>query len=311
MNIKTLSNQDLASSLDSLALKERENTVEFLRHLIEFDSRLLYREMGYSSLYDYCLRRLRLSDGGTFRRITAARCLRDNPELAELLLKGEVTLCSVAAAAKSIERKVTAVTEIVGCSKKEVEAIVALSNPVQVKPKEVMKPVVIKRTPEKREERVKLEFSVSKEEFEAFKRVQSELSVEAGKALSLEELFGKLLKNRKKTSKRVRVRSSETRYVPKAVKREVFARDNGQCCFVAPDGTRCCERKHLQFDHIHPFAKGGLTQTSNLRLLCPAHNRLMAEREFGFLLPRRGRWPRAFGVSSVERLSRGRRVSVN
>ena len=117
--------------------------------------------------------------------------------------------------------------------------------------------------------------------FYTFKKAQIELSVEAGKALSLEEVFGKLLRNRKKATRRVRVRTSETRYIPRAVKREVFARDNGQCCFVARDGTRCCERKHLQFDHIHPFANGGLTQTSNLRLLCPAHNRFMAEREFG------------------------------
>ena len=281
MNIEKLSDQDLTSTLDSIALRERENTVELLQHLIEFDSRRLYRELGYPSLFEYCTGRLKLSHGSAYRRVSAARCLRDNPNLAELLIKGDVTLCSVATAAKSIERKVTELTDIVGRSKREVESIVAASTPVQEKPREVIKPVVIERTPEKREERVKLEFSVSKEEFEAFKKVQSELSVEAGKALSLEEAFGKLLKNRRKPTKRVRVRTSETRYIPRAVKREVFARDNGQCCFAARDGTRCCERKHLQFDHIHPFANGGLTQTSNLRLLCPAHNRLMAGREFG------------------------------
>ena len=48
MKIEALSDRDLTSSLDSMALRERENTVEVLRHLIEFDSRGLYRELGYS-----------------------------------------------------------------------------------------------------------------------------------------------------------------------------------------------------------------------------------------------------------------------
>ena len=37
----------------------------------------------------------------------------------------------------------------------------------------------------------------------------------------------------------------------------------------------------LQFDHIKPFALGGETTQSNLRLLCANHNRYLAEKEFG------------------------------
>ncbi len=78
------------------------------------------------------------------------------------------------------------------------------------------------------------------------------------------EVFEKLMKRRsqKRASRRIRVRSSSTRYIPKAVKQEVFARDKGQCSFVSKDGVRCCERKYLHFDHIHPYAKGGLTLSS-------------------------------------------------
>ena len=86
MNIDKLSDQDLTSTLDSIALRERENTVELLRHLIEFNSRKLYRELGYPSLFEYCAGRLKLSHGSAYRRVSAARCLKDNPDLSEMLL---------------------------------------------------------------------------------------------------------------------------------------------------------------------------------------------------------------------------------
>ena len=72
-----------------------------------------------------------------------------------------------------------------------------------------------------------------------------------------------------------------SRHIPDEVRDVVFVRDGGQCTFVAPDGTRCQCRKGLQVDHINPFANGGTIDTSNLRLLCGAHNRLMAEQTMG------------------------------
>jgi 5-methylcytosine-specific restriction endonuclease McrA len=37
----------------------------------------------------------------------------------------------------------------------------------------------------------------------------------------------------------------------------------------------------LEIDHVIPYAKGGSNSPENLRLLCPAHNRLAAEKEYG------------------------------
>jgi len=54
---------------------------KILYYLIELDNRKLYRELGFSSLFDYCLRALKYSEGSSYRRITAARAIRDNPEL--------------------------------------------------------------------------------------------------------------------------------------------------------------------------------------------------------------------------------------
>ena len=72
-----------------------------------------------------------------------------------------------------------------------------------------------------------------------------------------------------------------TRYTAADVRHAVEQRDECQCTFVAADGTRCSETRWLQLDHIEPFALGGKSTLENLRLLCPAHNQLEAERAFG------------------------------
>jgi 5-methylcytosine-specific restriction endonuclease McrA len=75
--------------------------------------------------------------------------------------------------------------------------------------------------------------------------------------------------------------ATKSRHIPEGIRDEVFVRDNGQCSFVASDGTRCQCKKDLQIDHIIPYSAGGTHDLSNLRLLCGAHNRLAAERTLG------------------------------
>jgi len=72
-----------------------------------------------------------------------------------------------------------------------------------------------------------------------------------------------------------------SRYIPTDVRHAVTKRDNGRCSYVAPDGTRCCETRNLEFDHRVPFALGGQSTVENLRLLCSGHNKLHAEQVFG------------------------------
>jgi len=77
------------------------------------------------------------------------------------------------------------------------------------------------------------------------------------------------------------VDKGRSRYIPADVRHVVDKRDGGRCSYVAPDGTRCCETKNLEFDHRVPFALGGKSDVENLRLLCRAHNKLAAEQVFG------------------------------
>ncbi len=76
--------------------------------------------------------------------------------------------------------------------------------------------------------------------------------------------------------------SDDPRYVPVAVRREVWERDGGQCTYTSDAGHRCACRGGLQFDHVTPVGKGGDgASAANVRLLCAAHNRHEADRAFG------------------------------
>ena len=95
------------------------------------------------------------------------------------------------------------------------------------------------------------------------------------------------------------------RAIPAAVKRQVWARDQGCCSYVdRRSGRRCGSRYLLQVDHIFPYALGGSAEPDNLRLLCAAHHRhVTATRPApppaggnddlpGLPCPRRRRWTR-------------------
>ncbi len=75
--------------------------------------------------------------------------------------------------------------------------------------------------------------------------------------------------------------SPGSRYVPVAVRREVWTRDGGCCAFVGSAGRRCSSRHQVQLHHLDPFAMGGRTTTANLTLRCRVHNQYAAEQDYG------------------------------
>ena len=97
-------------------------------------------------------------------------------------------------------------------------------------------------------------------------------------------LIDKVEKRRFATTDRPRPASEPTagsRYIAAAVRREVYARDEGRCTFVAADGTRCSETCGLEFHHEVPFGQGGGSTASNVRIVCRAHNLFQAELDYG------------------------------
>jgi hypothetical protein len=75
--------------------------------------------------------------------------------------------------------------------------------------------------------------------------------------------------------------SPASRHIPAAVRRAVHERDGDRCRYVDEQGRRCSARDRLEFHHRHPFGTGGDHSPANLSLLCPTHNRYLAERDYG------------------------------
>ena len=72
-----------------------------------------------------------------------------------------------------------------------------------------------------------------------------------------------------------RHQSPPRRHIPAAVRRHIWQRDGGRCCYRDPlSGRRCTSSHLLQIDHLLPVAEGGGPEPSNLVLLCFAHHRM-------------------------------------
>jgi hypothetical protein len=97
--------------------------------------------------------------------------------------------------------------------------------------------------------------------------------------ITLARVEGRRRGSGKKTSAKAPPPGS--RYVPAAVRHQVWTRDGGQCAFVGSTGQRCTCRHQLELHHVDPFARGGPPTTANLTQRCRAHNRLEAEQDFG------------------------------
>ena len=72
-----------------------------------------------------------------------------------------------------------------------------------------------------------------------------------------------------------RHQSPPRRHIPAAVRRHIWQRDGGRCCYREPlSGRRCASSHLLQIDHLLPVAQGGGPEPSNLELSCFAHHRM-------------------------------------
>jgi hypothetical protein len=143
--------------------------------------------------------------------------------------------------------------------------------------------------------RYKVQFTVTRETYDKLRRAQDLLrhTIPNGDPAAIfDRALTLLLKEaeRTKLAAAVRPRVSApqrdgSRHIPAAVKREVWARDAGQCAFVGTNG-RCAENGFLEFHHVIPFAAGGPATTENIQLRCRGHNGYEAELFFGTLLAR-------------------------
>jgi len=316
-----LSDRDLLDATARVAGAERRTTVELLTLLAELDARRLYLGEGCSSLFTYCTQVLRLSEHAAYHRIEAARAARQVPVLLGLVADGALTLTTVALLRPHLttENHARLLEAARHKTKREVEHQIACLAPQPdaktlvrkvVEPRLVQAaaiapaepaPVVQSSKPAPpvltalAESRYLIKVTVGAETQRKLRRAQDLLRhrIPNGDPAAVLDLALTLLVDELERAKLAKVKrphstkpkSPDSRHVPAAVRREVWARDQGRCGFEGPQG-RCRETGHLEFHHVIPFAVGGRTEVANLALRCRAHNGFESEQHLG-------RWKRA------------------
>jgi len=312
--MESISARDIDRRLADLVRSERHLVVQFVVELAGFAKRELYRELGYTSLFYYCVRQLGLSKSSAFRRSEVARLIARLPVIADRLAEGrlsiralvelrevltqenhaellaraegksqeEAQLLAVEYKPKPVPRDVVRALPMPLAPLVELSAVPAGTKPPP-RPPEVVKPL----TPELR----RLNVTVSADFMAELEQVRAALShkcPDGNFEQVVREAFKLVLerdRKRKALTDRPRAQSEtpgeNDRYVPAAVKRAVWERDQGRCTWPMGDGDVCGSSHQLEFDHDLEVALGGKPTIGNIRLLCKSHNLMKAEQHLG------------------------------
>ena len=128
------------SRLLDLLRREQGAMADFLVALAAFHRERLWLGMGYSNLFHYLRRELKLSCGSAFLRKTAAELLQRFPEVEGPLRDGRLCLSSVAELAKVMtqENRAEVLPRFFYASKNEAKALAAEIAPREAIPQRVV-----------------------------------------------------------------------------------------------------------------------------------------------------------------------------
>lgn len=270
-SFRLLTDEQLLAEVRTQVRGEHVATAVLVASLAELELRKLHLAQGYSSLFDYCTRELRLSAKSAYLRIAAARCALRFPMVLDCLAEGSVTLTNLTLLRPhlTVDNHRQLLEAAAWKTKREVEQQVAAFCP-------------------EAEDLVPLFMRVRRETLDKLQRAQGllrHLVPNGDPAAVFDLLLTRLLADHeRKLSKVTRPRRARkaglaSRHVPAAVRRLVTARDGGRCAFVGTKG-RCQETGSMEFHHVVPFAAGGQSTVDNIQLRCHAHNQYEADQEF-------------------------------
>jgi hypothetical protein len=90
--LEALSTEELDRSAEKLVRAEKRNVSLVIAHIAEMSRRKGALERGYKNLFDYCVRRLNLSEGSVALRIQVANVSRRFPQLLVALAENRMSL---------------------------------------------------------------------------------------------------------------------------------------------------------------------------------------------------------------------------
>ncbi|MBI5168086.1 MAG: hypothetical protein HZA61_01220, partial [Candidatus Eisenbacteria bacterium] len=104
-SLSQLSDAALIESAQLAVRRERSCTAEVVAHIAEVGARKLHLRAGYSSLRDWCIAALGLSEDAAYKRIQAARASRRVPQLLTMLQSGDLSLSVIVTLAPMLTPK--------------------------------------------------------------------------------------------------------------------------------------------------------------------------------------------------------------
>lgn len=281
--------------------------------LLQAEEHRVFLKRGHSSLFQYVVEELGLSESTAYNLITVTRKSRQVPELHAQLRSGEITLSN----ARRIASVLTPQNQAEWLSKASTLSSRQLEKEiVKVRPLEA----ALERASYVSHDRIRLELGLSEREMLRLRRVQDLMSQTQKRALSLEEVIEALnaeylrRNDPVEKAKRHRVKqatplskgsqakaptaSSQTETVktlvtrradskpkvdskvelkrepiPAAVLHQVNLRDQRRCAHTERDGSRCNQTRWIEIHHKIPVSQDGPNTLDNLVTLCSTHHK--------------------------------------
>jgi hypothetical protein len=315
--LTNVSDEKLLADLAALVSSDRQTTAMLIAHIAEVDARELFKPAACSSMHAYCTNVLHLSADAAFTRIRAARVGRAFPQIFDAIADGRLHLSGVVMLAPHLREDNVdqLIAEATHRSKLELEMLVARLAPRpdvptkitaivppqeplctnQLAPAPVEVPVAEPppRVKPLAPDRYALQTTISqatRDKLEHAKALMSHRNPTGDVSVVLDAALDALIEKLEKQKFAVtdRPRAAKARpadadpaSIPAEVRRTVYERDQGQCTFESADGTRCSERRFLEFDHVTMVCRGGQPTVDGLRLRCKPHNQHTAEETLG------------------------------
>lgn len=274
--------------IHSLAIKAsetyRKSEAELLLAISKVDENKVHIHLGYSSLFDYALKVLKLSEACAFNLITVSRKSKTVPELKEAVVSGQLSISKARKITPVLtkENSSTWIEKAISLPKAKLEKEVAALNP---------QALTVEKTHYVSEDRLELKLGLNEKTLEKLKRVQDLLSQKTKCAASFEKTIEAMVETYLERNdpvlkakrclkendpdpiqKAVPGQIKISRALPARAKHQVHNRDQHQCTHVDAKGVRCTNQRWLEIHHLHAFAQGGLHEISNLKTLCSAHH---------------------------------------
>src|SRR4051794_1249370 len=105
MDLRMLGNQELHQETLKCAQREQAATIDVLKHLQETQRRRSYASEGCSSLWEYCVKKLRYCEPSASARIAALKLMTAVPEVKAQMEQGEISLTTAATVQRFFQRE--------------------------------------------------------------------------------------------------------------------------------------------------------------------------------------------------------------